>query len=59
MRAYTVFYLTEENDECVDREVNVTCANIYCVLPQFALIGIVHKRVTGIQEKPKHPKNDT
>jgi hypothetical protein len=49
-RTYTVF-LAEENDECVDKEVDIECQNIDFVLPCFYLKKLRHKRVTDIREK--------
>jgi len=52
MRTYTVHYLAEENDECVDKEEDITCHDVNFVLPEFYKLRIMHKRVTGILEKP-------
>lgn len=51
MRTYTVHYLAEIHDECVDCEIDIKAVNIYGALDNFRAKGIVHKRVTDINEK--------
>lgn len=52
MRTYTVHYLKEINDQCVDCEIEIEEINIGFALFKFRQKIQVFKRITAIIEKP-------
>lgn len=53
MRKYIIHYLTEVNDECVDREIEVEASGIEFAIISFRDKVRVYKRITAIIEENK------
>jgi len=51
MRKYIVYYYSEINDECVEREIEVISRNIISAYFAFEKKIKVYKRVYKIEEK--------
>ena len=52
MRTYIVSYEAERRDESTDCEKPIEAETLRAALDAFEATGIVHKRITGLQEQP-------